>query len=184
MARGRPSKRQLILDSAIGLIAELGYQGTSIDLVVQKAGVSKPTVYNNFPTKQALFQAYLAQMIQQLTDKLKDISNNKNLAEVPGLIKLYSEIAQTPEMLAIYRVYFGEQHKLDDATAALITAFDNLLLEWSKQRLAVSGETLSATQLFMVMAVCREGIVIPALSASAPLEESQLEKIIQDILAK
>ena len=65
MARGRPSKRQLILDTARALFAEKGYQGTSIDLVVKQAGVSKPTVYNNFKTKQALLFALMEELSKE-----------------------------------------------------------------------------------------------------------------------
>ena len=65
MARGRPSKKGLIADAALNLFQVAGYQGTSIDQVVLEAGVSKPTVYSNYPSKQLLWQEVLKQIIER-----------------------------------------------------------------------------------------------------------------------
>ncbi len=51
------SKRNYIVEMALPLFLEHGFKGTSIDLVVKKSGVSKPTVYNHFPDKIALMLA-------------------------------------------------------------------------------------------------------------------------------
>ncbi len=183
MARGRPSKRQLILDSAIGLIAELGYQGTSIDLVVQKAGVSKPTVYNNFPTKQALFQAYLEQMLTELELLLSKIADQDQPDSLRGLIDLFNSLAASPAFLAIYRVYFGEQHKLDDVTRDQIRAFQDRLKAWGMRWLLLGDYKVSEAQYFIVMAILKEGIIVPALSDEQGLEASILLSILEQTLA-
>ena len=82
MARGRPSKRQHIIDTAQSLFAELGYQGTSIDLVVQTAAVSKPTVYSNFPTKQVLWASVLEQVSEHSREALQEhVLRGKNWLE-------------------------------------------------------------------------------------------------------
>jgi AcrR family transcriptional regulator len=51
-ARGRPrdpQRRRAILDAAMALIAEVGYDRTSIDAIAHRAGVSKPTLYRRWP---------------------------------------------------------------------------------------------------------------------------------------
>src|ERR1700742_238731 len=51
--RGRPRdplRRQAVLDAAMALIAELGYDRTTIDAIAARAGVSKPTLYRYWPT--------------------------------------------------------------------------------------------------------------------------------------
>ncbi|WP_157487876.1 TetR/AcrR family transcriptional regulator, partial [Grimontia celer] len=65
MARGRPSKKGLIAETALTLFQVLGYQATSIDQVVLEAGVSKPTVYSNYPSKLSLWQEVLRQIIER-----------------------------------------------------------------------------------------------------------------------
>jgi AcrR family transcriptional regulator len=50
--RGRPrdpQRRRAIVDAAMALIAEVGYDRTSIDAIAARAGVSKPTLYRRWP---------------------------------------------------------------------------------------------------------------------------------------
>ena len=54
---GRGVKRAAILRAAQGLFLEHGFAGTSVDAVTAAAGVSKPTIYSHFQTKDALFDA-------------------------------------------------------------------------------------------------------------------------------
>jgi AcrR family transcriptional regulator len=50
--RGRPrdpQTRQAILAAALALVAEVGYDRTTVDAIATKAGVSKPTLYRRWP---------------------------------------------------------------------------------------------------------------------------------------
>ncbi len=58
--RGRPkstSKKTQIYHAASNLFLEHGYDGVSMDLVAERAGVSKQTVYSHFASKETLFSA-------------------------------------------------------------------------------------------------------------------------------
>jgi AcrR family transcriptional regulator len=57
---GRVDRRQAILDAALATFARDGFVATSMDDVAEAAGVAKPTVYNHFGDKTALFLAALA----------------------------------------------------------------------------------------------------------------------------
>ena len=48
--------RQRILDAAYDLFCELGYRGTTMTLIADRAGVAVQTVYFTFRTKDALLQ--------------------------------------------------------------------------------------------------------------------------------
>ena len=61
-------KRAAILDAAVAEFRQSGYEATSMDRIAASAGVSKRTVYNHFPSKEALF----AQILQQLWDRSID----------------------------------------------------------------------------------------------------------------
>lgn len=45
-----------IITAAVSLFCEEGFGATSMDRIAQRAGVSKRTIYNHFPNKEALFQ--------------------------------------------------------------------------------------------------------------------------------
>ncbi len=51
--------RRALLDAAARAFAERGYHRTNIDRVSEDAGLAKGTVYNYFPSKQAIFNAVL-----------------------------------------------------------------------------------------------------------------------------
>lgn len=48
-------KRVAIIDAAIEEFLAAGYDATSMDRIAARANVSKRTVYNHFPSKEALF---------------------------------------------------------------------------------------------------------------------------------
>jgi TetR/AcrR family transcriptional regulator, regulator of autoinduction and epiphytic fitness len=55
-------KRAAVIDAAIQEFLAAGFDATSMDRVAARAGVSKRTVYNHFPSKEALFAAILRQL--------------------------------------------------------------------------------------------------------------------------
>jgi TetR/AcrR family transcriptional regulator, regulator of autoinduction and epiphytic fitness len=55
-------KRTAILEAAVAEFRQSGYETTSMDRIAASAGVSKRTVYNHFPSKEALF----AEILQEL----------------------------------------------------------------------------------------------------------------------
>jgi AcrR family transcriptional regulator len=55
MARQRSEEaHERVLMAALGLFGERGIEGASMDAITQAAGVSKATVYNHWPNKEAL----------------------------------------------------------------------------------------------------------------------------------
>lgn len=67
--RGRPANEalgQTIVDAAGELFAELGFQATTLDMVAQRAKISKLSIYRHFANKEALFGASVASHCRQL----------------------------------------------------------------------------------------------------------------------
>jgi AcrR family transcriptional regulator len=66
--RGRPANEalgQTIVDAAGELFAELGFQATTLDMVAQRAKISKLSIYRHFENKEALFSAAIAARCHQ-----------------------------------------------------------------------------------------------------------------------
>lgn len=68
----RTSAREKILTAAATLFYEQGYQATTVDNVIERSGVSRPTLYTHFSTKEELGVAYLHQRRQHDLAALKD----------------------------------------------------------------------------------------------------------------
>jgi TetR/AcrR family transcriptional regulator, regulator of autoinduction and epiphytic fitness len=64
--RDTSKKRESIVKAAIQAFQVEGYDRASMDRIAEASGASKRTVYNHFPSKEALFQAALAKIIDEL----------------------------------------------------------------------------------------------------------------------
>lgn len=64
-AKGEKS-RQRILEASVRLFAKHGLTGVSVDEIVDTAGVNKRMVYHYFGSKEALYQAALAEEYRKL----------------------------------------------------------------------------------------------------------------------
>jgi TetR/AcrR family transcriptional regulator, regulator of autoinduction and epiphytic fitness len=80
--RDTHEKRQDILEGAVKVFIESGYDVSSMDKIAEVAGVSKRTVYNHFQSKESLFQAVVDDFLKQ-RDEQKPIeySNSRSLEE-------------------------------------------------------------------------------------------------------
>lgn len=68
--RGRPANQtlgQTIVDAASELFVELGFQATTLDMVAQRAKISKLSIYRHFENKEALFSAAIAAHCRQFS---------------------------------------------------------------------------------------------------------------------
>jgi AcrR family transcriptional regulator len=65
--RGRATRDRLIA-AARELFGARGYDGTSIEAVLESAGVARGALYHHFPTKEALFDAVLDQVVADVAE--------------------------------------------------------------------------------------------------------------------
>jgi TetR/AcrR family hemagglutinin/protease transcriptional regulator len=67
------ARRAQLLDTAIDVFAEMGLERAGHGDIAKRAGVSTPTVFNYFPTRDALLQAVLVQMDVFVDDMFKHV---------------------------------------------------------------------------------------------------------------
>lgn len=110
-------KRALIVQAATGLFLELGYDRTSLASVAERAGVSKATLFKQFPTKAALFDAIVI-----------DSWAERDVADIPppgdltvGLTVLgrrYATLLSQPEMTDLFRIVIAELPRFPELAKA------------------------------------------------------------------
>ncbi len=61
-------RREQLLDVGRSLFAERGFEGTSVEEIAAKAGVSKPVVYEHFGGKEGLYAVVVDREMQRLLD--------------------------------------------------------------------------------------------------------------------
>jgi TetR/AcrR family transcriptional regulator of autoinduction and epiphytic fitness len=87
--RDTHQKRQDILDGAVRVFIESGYDVSSMDKIAEVAGVSKRTVYNHFQSKESLFQAVVDEFLKQ-RDQQKPIEYS-NSRPLEGQLRAFVE---------------------------------------------------------------------------------------------
>ena len=184
MARGRPSKKAHIVEAACSLFTLQGYQSTSIDQVVVTAGVSKPTVYSNFPTKLVLWETALALLTEQAQDEMQialgRLQSQKEASLIDGWIFLWQVWVNKAERLAAYRILLGEQHKMAPSTFALFAEFE-AVLETTLQ-VWIAEFSVSPVNFFALKAVSKEALLMPALMKQSMMTKTDLESQLDALL--
>jgi AcrR family transcriptional regulator len=67
--RGRPltpGASDAILEATIALAAEDGFAALTIDAIAARAGVGRPTIYRRWPSKEALLDAAVTKIVEDL----------------------------------------------------------------------------------------------------------------------
>jgi AcrR family transcriptional regulator len=113
---GRPSRAEAsrlpdkIMDAAAHLFFTEGYGITSIEAIAKKAGVSKRTFYDRFPTKADIFKAVVHRLIEQLRPKeARSPYEGTNLEDVlKHIAELMLHASLTKQALALHRVLLAE----------------------------------------------------------------------------
>ena len=84
--------KQKILDKALALFSKKGYDAVSVGEIAKAVDIKAPSLYNHFPSKQAIFDAIVESTAEQYeadTDKIdihvqnvqQDIPSFKNITE-------------------------------------------------------------------------------------------------------
>ena len=109
-------KAQQILRGAKAAFLELGYEGTSVDEIARRAGVSKATLYGHFEDKKAVFKAFVnAECQEQLLRMLTIESSDETIAEsLHRIARNYVECLVSPLALDFFRLVVAECQRFPD----------------------------------------------------------------------
>jgi AcrR family transcriptional regulator len=100
-------KRALIVRAATRLFLELGYDRASLARIAEEAGVSKATLFKQFPTKAALFDAIVIDSWAG-GDDAEVPSVGDLTAGLTVLGRQYAELLGRPGMADLFRIVIAE----------------------------------------------------------------------------
>ena len=73
----RHERRRQLLDAALEVFVSQGYHAAAMDDIAERAGVSKPVLYQHFPGKLDLYLALLDESVGTLVETVRDaLSSN------------------------------------------------------------------------------------------------------------
>jgi AcrR family transcriptional regulator len=129
--------RERILDAALRVFADHGYDGASVTQICEHAGVSKGALYHHYPTKQAVFMALLehwlesvdiglqalregqpdvAELLLQMADFSQQIFDMAD-GRLPMFLEFWSQASHDP---AIWKATVAPYRRYRDYFASLV----------------------------------------------------------------
>lgn len=115
-------KRQAIVQAAIALFRAHGFDATSMDRIAAMAEVSKRTVYNHFPSKDALFAEILAQLWQRsaLALDLPYCADQPLQTQLLALLRLKMSMLNDASFIDLARVAIAETIHVPERAQAMV----------------------------------------------------------------
>jgi AcrR family transcriptional regulator len=179
-----PTRDAAILDAALDVLAEIGYERMTMDMVATRAAAGKATIYRRWPSKEALILDAVARMKRTQVD----------LDQLPDTGALRSDL------LALFKPQSLEasEHKLKVMTGLAALLLNHAGLAEAAHEAMVAPWT-DAHRIFMQRAVARGEIapsadietaaqIIPSMAAyraliqRKPFEHAFLVTLIDSVL--
>jgi AcrR family transcriptional regulator len=116
-----PERREQLLEVAGELFAEHGYHRLSMEQLAEGAGVSKPVLYQHFPSKRALYLALVhdavVEMEAQVRKALEGTSDNRNRVE--SAISAYFDFIEDPRFRLIVTAELTDARVREEVESAM-----------------------------------------------------------------
>jgi TetR/AcrR family transcriptional regulator len=114
--------RSTIVQVAMELFAARGYDGIGVQEIAEKSGVTKPTLYHYFGSKEGLLQALLEEYFVRLCAKLRTAAEyQRDLTQtLTRIVQAYYDFAQANR--TFYRLQLGLLAAPPESPAYLLAA--------------------------------------------------------------
>ena len=112
--QNRILRERRILDAAIVVFSQKGFVSASMDDIAAEAGLTKPTLYQYFPSKDELFTAMMVEERDHMLESFEYPSASGMVAELYAFSWHYADVVLRPDMLNLARLIIGEAQRLPD----------------------------------------------------------------------
>lgn len=118
------ARRERFLKEGERIFLRKGYAGTNVNDIVQRAGGSLATLYNEFGSKEGLFAEIMCQRMGVLFDceiLRSDLAGDRRIRSclVSLAVKMLDRIL-SKDGLALYRIYIGEGPRFPALRTAIV----------------------------------------------------------------
>ena len=116
----RGARRVQLLQAAQDVFVAQGFHAAAMDDIADRAGVSKPVLYQHFPGKRELYLALLEQQVTALTDRVREAmaGTADNRTRVDGAVGAYFDFIDAEG--EAFRLVFESDLRNDDEVRALV----------------------------------------------------------------
>jgi AcrR family transcriptional regulator len=184
---GRPrdaTRDEAILDAAIAILAETGYERMTMDMVAVRARAGKATVYRRWPSKGEMVVEAVARMKRSLVDPEQLADTGTLRGDLLALFRPQSveQAEQKMRAMAGMAAMLAQHPALAEAGHAAIVApwvaANRILIERARAR----GEVHAHAQIDTVAQIIPSLAAYRALIQRRPFDHAFLVEIIDGVL--
>ena len=147
-------RKKMVVEHAQALFLEKGIQMTSIQDIIERAGISKGTFYNYFSSKNECVGAILQQIRSEARLLQSELQLGKDPKDINLLIEQTSLIIRINEKRGLSAMFEELLHSGDSDLKKLVLNYKMVELEWLANRLVeIFGEGLR-THAFEAAVIC------------------------------
>ncbi|HEX7867902.1 MAG TPA: TetR/AcrR family transcriptional regulator [Variovorax sp.] len=113
------ARRNVILEAAVALFKELGYERSSMNELAKRLGGSKATLYGYFASKEELFRAVVQTVaVSHLAEAAAELQEVNETATLEAQLMRFGErmlfvLTNDADALAVYRMVLAEAGRSD-----------------------------------------------------------------------
>jgi TetR/AcrR family transcriptional regulator, regulator of autoinduction and epiphytic fitness len=187
-------KRALIVTAATALFLELGYDRTSLARIAESAGVSRATLFKQFPSKAALFDAIVTESWSTADEEEPPPAGN--IVDGLGIIgRRYAELLGRAQMTDLFRIVIAELPRFPELAHAQFSQgkmpyFESvrsyLLAEHEAGTVRIEDVDLAATQFLGMISnyVFWPTLLVPGWQVSAERVTQVVDEAVRTITAR
>jgi AcrR family transcriptional regulator len=153
----REQRRQQVLAAALDVFSTAGYHSASMDEIAERAGVSKPVLYQHFPGKLDLYLALLDAGIDDLMAAARTAltGTTDNATRVSAMVNAYFSFVREPG--GAFRLVFESDVANEPAVRQRVDAADLALAQLSAG--VIAEDTGLSEDQALVLASGMQGMV-------------------------
>lgn len=132
-------RRAGLVEAALAVFSAEGFQAATMDAVASEAGVTKPVLYQHFPSKRDLFRGLLHDVAGQLHREVEEAVGQATGPQDMvrrGVRTFFTFVADHPDE---FRLLFGEGVRADEEFAAEVRLFERSMADAIAELIDIDG---------------------------------------------
>jgi AcrR family transcriptional regulator len=176
----RPARREAILDAAIDLFYERGYEATGIDEIGSAVGITGPGVYRHFKNKDEILDAALRRGISQIVNRAEEIIAEGGDPRSTLQLLVQNHLRAILNRPALASLVMAERRSLPARTRSWFDRADRLYTaEWIHLVGQIHPDLSEADIHLMVSAA--QGVLVSAVAYQSGLPRQALEALLTEM---
>ncbi|HZM82100.1 MAG TPA: TetR/AcrR family transcriptional regulator [Candidatus Limnocylindrales bacterium] len=180
-ATGRPTRlprsarRKQLLAAAQDVFVAQGYHAAAMDDIAERAGVSKPVLYQHFPGKLELYLALLDTHCDAFAEKIRNAmsATSDNSERVKGAMHAYFDFVSHES--EAFRLVFESDLRNDPAVRARVDRMERMSVEAVTETIMVDTGVSRARAEILAAGLCGAAQVAARFWLAGGREVSQEE---------